>query len=50
MMEERYDKFEEKGVKNIAGYNEWVEAKNKDAGEEIEKKMYYLVVIIQRIK
>lgn len=49
MMENRYDTFSEKGVKNIAGYNEWVEAQNKAAGQEIEKKMYYLVVIIDEL-
>ena len=49
MMEERYDTFEAKGVKNIAGYNEWVEETNLRAGKEIEKKMYYLVVIIDEL-
>lgn len=49
MMEQRYDIFAEKNVKNIAGYNEWVEAQNKEAGQEIEKKMYYLVVIIDEL-
>lgn len=49
MMEQRYDVFAEKNVKNIAGYNEWVENQNKEAGQEIEKKMYYLVVIIDEL-
>lgn len=49
MMEQRYDVFAEKNVKNIAGYNEWVEEQNKKAGSEIEKKMYYLVVIIDEL-
>lgn len=49
MMEQRYETFSDKGVKNIAGYNEWVEAQNAKAGEEIEKKMYYLVVIIDEL-
>lgn len=49
MMEQRYDVFAEKNVKNIAGYNEWVDAQNKEAGQEIEKKMYYLVVIIDEL-
>ena len=49
MMEERYDIFEAKGVKNIGGYNEWVEETNNKAGKEIEKKMYYLVVIIDEL-
>ena len=49
MMEDRYDKFSDRGVKNIAGYNEWVEEQNKKAGQEVEKKMYYLVVIIDEL-
>ncbi len=49
MMEQRYDVFADKNVKNIAGYNEWVEEQNKQAGHEVEKKMYYLVVIIDEL-
>lgn len=49
MMEHRYELFSEKGVKNIAGYNEWVEEENKKSGSELEKKMYYLVVIIDEL-
>lgn len=49
MMEERYQLFEEKKVKNIAGYNEWVEEENKRKGNDAEKKMYYLVVIIDEL-
>ena len=49
MMESRYDKFSDTGVKNIAGYNEWVEEQNRRAGQEIESKMYYLVVIIDEL-
>jgi len=49
MMEARYDKFSDTGVKNIAGYNEWVEEQNRRAGQEIESKMYYLVVIIDEL-
>ncbi len=49
MMENRYDVFAEKNVKNIAGYNDWVEAQNQAAGYEVEKKMYYLVVIIDEL-
>ena len=48
-MEERYQLFEEKGVKNISGYNDWVDEQNKKAGTEIEKRMYYLVVIIDEL-
>lgn len=49
MMEQRYDLFAEKNVKNIAGYNEWVERQNEAAHEEVEKKMYFLVVIIDEL-
>ena len=48
-MEHRYDLFSEKNVKNIGGYNEWVEKQNKQAGSEIEKKMPYIVVIIDEL-
>ena len=48
-MEHRYDTFSEKNVKNIAGYNEWVEKQNKQAGSEIEKKMPFIVVIIDEL-
>ena len=48
-MEKRYDKFSEKGVKNIAGYNSWVEKQNKEAGTEIEKPLPYIVVIIDEL-
>jgi len=48
-MEHRYDVFSEKNVKNISGYNEWVEKQNKQAGTEIEKKMPFIVVIIDEL-
>ena len=48
-MEHRYDTFSEKNVKNISGYNEWVEKQNKQAGTEIEKKMPFIVVIIDEL-
>ena len=48
-MEHRYDLFSEKNVKNIGGYNEWVEKQNKQANAEIEKKMPYIVVIIDEL-
>ena len=48
-MEHRYDTFSEKNVKNIQGYNEWVEKQNKSAGCEIEKKMPFIVVIIDEL-
>ncbi|MBQ3021119.1 MAG: DNA translocase FtsK 4TM domain-containing protein [Bacilli bacterium] len=48
-MEHRYDMFSEKNVKNITGYNEWVEKTNKSANAEIEKKLPYIVVIIDEL-
>lgn len=49
MMEDRYNIFAEKGFKNIDGYNEWVESENAKAGMIVEKKMFYLVVIIDEL-
>jgi len=48
-MEHRYDLFSEKNVKNISGYNEWVEKQNKQANAEIEKKLPFIVVIIDEL-
>ncbi len=48
-MEHRYDLFSEKNVKNISGYNEWVEKQNKQANALIEKKMPFIVVIIDEL-
>lgn len=48
-MEKRYDKFSDTGVKNIAGYNAWVEKQNEKAGTEIEKPLPYIVVIIDEL-
>jgi len=48
-MERRYERFSETGVKNIAGYNSWVEKQNNNAGTEIEKKLPYIVVIIDEL-
>ena len=49
-MEDRYDIFEEKGVKNIVSYNEMIEKKNKNLidGEKL-KKMPYIVVIVDEL-
>ena len=49
-MERRYDLFEESKTKNIAGYNELVEEKNKKLPED-EKlaKMPYIVVIVDEL-
>lgn len=49
MMENRYDEFAEKNVKNIAGYNEWVKKENEKNGNNDIKPMYYLVVIIDEL-
>ena len=48
-MERRYDLFSEKNVKNITGYNEWVEKQNSMANAEIEKKLPFIVVIIDEL-
>jgi len=49
-MEDRYDIFEEKGVKNIGSYNEMIEKKNKSLGDsEKLKKMPYIVVIVDEL-
>ena len=48
-MERRYERFSETGVKNIAGYNSWVEKQNNQANAEIEKKLPYIVVIIDEL-
>ena len=49
-MEDRYDIFEEKGVKNIGTYNEMVEKKNKDLSDDEKlKKMPYIVVIVDEL-
>lgn len=48
-MEKRYEMFADANVKNIAGYNELAEKKNKEAGHEVMKPMYYLVVIIDEL-
>lgn len=46
-MEQRYDIFNQVGVKNIAGYNSYIDNKNK-SGEQI-KRMPYIVVIIDEL-
>ena len=49
-MERRYDLFEECKVKNITGYNEMIEEKNKKLSDD-EKlaKMPYIVVIVDEL-
>ena len=49
-MEDRYDIFEEKGVKNIGSYNEMIEKKNKNLPDDAKlKKMPYIVVIVDEL-
>ena len=49
-MEERYDIFSEKGVKNISNYNEWVDKQNEKLSEENQiRRMHYIVVIIDEL-
>ena len=48
-MENRYETFSEKEVKNIAGYNEWVEKENKKHLDNKMPKMPYIVVIIDEL-
>ena len=49
-MENRYDLFSEKNVKNIAGYNAWVEKENAVRSDEDKiKKMHYIVVIVDEL-
>ncbi len=49
-MENRYDLFSEKNVKNIATYNAWVEKENAVRSPEDKiSKMYYIVVIVDEL-
>lgn len=49
-MEDRYDTFSEKGVKNISTYNEWVDKQNEGKPEEEHlNHMSYIVVIIDEL-
>lgn len=49
-MEDRYDTFSEKGVKNISTYNEWVDKQNEGKPEEEQlNRMSYIVVIIDEL-
>ncbi len=49
-MEDRYDIFEEKGVKNIGSYNDMIEKKNKNLPDDAKlKKMPYIVVIVDEL-
>lgn len=49
-MEDRYDIFSDKGVKNIATYNEWIDKQNeKLADEDKMNHMPYIVVIVDEL-
>jgi S-DNA-T family DNA segregation ATPase FtsK/SpoIIIE len=49
-MEHRYDLFNSTETKNIAGYNQYVENKNKHlSGDDKIKKLPYIVVIIDEL-
>lgn len=49
-MEHRYEIFNEVGVKNIAGYNSYIDTKNKYIGnQEKSKRMPYIVVIVDEL-
>ena len=48
-MESRYDLFEEKHVKNIGTYNEWVDEQNKNKTEDKIPHMPYIVVVVDEL-
>jgi len=48
-MEDRYNTFSDKAVKNIGSYNEWVQKENNKHPETPIKKMPYIVVIIDEL-
>ena len=48
-MERRYNQFSETGVKNIEGYNDYIQKQNKKHPETPLKKMHYLVTIIDEL-
>lgn len=49
-MEHRYDLFEQSGTKNIAGYNAYIDKKNKTKDEFGQvKRLPYIVVIIDEL-
>ena len=49
-MENRYDLFEQSGTKNIAGYNAYIEKKNKTRDEDNQiPKLPYIVIIIDEL-
>ena len=48
-MDKRFQTFSEKVVKNITGYNEYIEKENKRHPEKNLQKMPYIVVIIDEL-
>ena len=49
-MEDRYDIFSDKNVKNIATYNEWVDKENKKRSQDDQiRHMPYIVVIVDEL-
>lgn len=48
-MERRYDTFSETGVKNIESYNNMIEKENEKHPDNPQKKMHYLVTIIDEL-
>ena len=49
-MENRYDMLEDRKVKNIKDYNEWVDKENAIRSEEDQiQKMSYIVVIVDEL-
>ena len=48
-MDQRFQLFSEKEVKNISGYNEWVEKENKKHPDKQLQKMPYIVAIIDEL-
>ena len=48
-MERRYDVFEEKGVKNISSYNDWIDREMTNHPEIKMSHMSYIVVIIDEL-
>jgi len=49
IMEQRYDKFSEVGVKHIIGYNQYVDFHNSENPQDPLDKMPYIVVVIDEL-
>ncbi|MEY8445884.1 DNA translocase FtsK [Enterococcus ratti] len=47
-MEERYEKFAATGVRNIAGYNEWIQQKNLENGTK-HPTLPFIIVIVDEL-